>query len=270
MSMRKRGLQGAAKVENRSGGEHPLAEREGRDDNAFVIPLSRIRSDPDQPRKTFDERSLTELAESIREHGILQPLIVHPDSKSYYIISGERRFRAAQLAGLEAVPAQVVRDKTRIKEIQLVENLQREDLSLMEEARALGALQEVLHTSVRGLEQATGKSKSYVSRRLALLKMPEDVQEMLERAPHLFSHAERVARIADEERRKIRIEALLRGPARSADAVGGRLPGRPVQPFIFKRRRSGAFDLVVKYRPGAADKERLIAQLRAAIDELEK
>lgn len=269
MPTRKRGLQSAVSTEARAGGEHPLAERAGRDDDAFIIPISRMRPDPNQPRKTFDEAALNELAESIREHGVLQPLIVFPNSNLYYIVVGERRFRAAQLAGLEAIPAKVVHDTARIQEIQLVENLQREDLGLMEEARALQALQEVLHASVRKLEQATGKSKSYVSRRLALLKMPGDVQEMLEHAPHLFSHAEGLARIVDEGRRKARIEALLRGPARSTAAAGARPPGRPVKPFTFRKKRSGGFDLVVKYRPGASDKEALIAQLRATIAELE-
>lgn len=269
MSSRKRGLQRTVPIEGRSGGEHPLADREGRDARAFVIPLSRLRPDPNQPRKSFDAASLEELASSIREHGILQPLIVYQKGDLYYIIAGERRYRAAQLAACDAAPAHVVSDITRIREIQLVENLQREDLGLMEEARALAALQEVLQASVRGLEQATGKSKSYVSRRLALLKMPLDVQEMLEGAPHLFSQAERVARIADPNRRKARIAALLRGPSAEPEAPQGRPPGRPVRPFSFKKRRSGAFDLVVKYRPGQSDKAELIARLRGALQELE-
>lgn len=269
MPTRKRGLQNAVKVENHGGEEHPLAVRVGRNDNALVIPLSRIHPDPDQPRRTFDATSLGELAASIREHGVLQPLIVHQNGDSYHIVAGERRYRAAQQAGLEAVPAQLVKDEAHIKEIQLVENLQREDLSLMEEARALAALQDLLQASVRGLEQATGKSKSYVSRRLALLKMPPDVQEMLERSPRLFSQAETVARISDEARRKARIESLLRGSERSS-VVGARSPGRPSKPFIFKKRRSGAFDIVVKYRPGTSDKAVLINQLKAAIDELER
>lgn len=270
MPTRKRGLQSSVKVENRGGDEHPFAVHVGRNDNALVIPLSLVQPDPEQPRRTFDEASLAELAESIREHGVLQPLIVCKKGDLYHIVAGERRYRAARLAGLDAVPAQVIEDEARIREIQLVENLQREDLGLMEEARALAALQEVLQASVRGLEQATGKSKSYVSRRLALLKMPTDVQEMLERAPHLFSQAESAARIADRGRRKLRIEALLRGPEGVGSTESPRSPGRPVKPFTFKKRRSGAFDLVVKYRPGTSDKAVLIAQLKAAIDELEE
>lgn len=270
MPPRKRGLQGTAKVDNRGGDDHPLAERIGRDEDAFLLPLSRIRPDPDQPRKTFDEAALAELTNSILEHGVLQPLTVVEEDNLFYIVAGERRFRAAQKAGLEAVPARVIRDRTRLKELQLVENLQREDLGLMEEARALQALQSLLQASVRKLEQATGKSKSYISRRLALLKMPQDVQAMLEQAPELFSRAEGIAQIADEGRRKARIDGLLRGSSHGNAEPAARPPGRPVKPFVFKQRRSGAFDLTVKYRPGESDKAALVAQLKAALAELEK
>lgn len=268
MPQRKRGLQGAARTESRAGADHPLAGREGRDDNALQIPLTRIRPDPEQPRKHFDEAALDELAASIAGLGVLQPLIVYPKSDLYYIVAGERRYRAALRAGLDTVPARVLQDQTQILEVQLVENVQREDLPLLEEARALQRLQEVLGASVRGLEQATGKSKSYISRRLSLLKMPQDVQDMLVEAPQLFSRAEEVAKVADATRRQARIAALLRKPAvGEPDRKQG--PGRPVKPFVFRRRRSGAFDLVVKYRPGESDKESLITQLRQALEDLE-
>lgn len=268
MSQRKRGLQPTAKIEGRSGDEHPLASREGRDDDALRIPLSRIQPDPEQPRKHFDESALAELARSIAEHGVLQPLIVRSEGDLYYIVAGERRFRAAQLAKLEDVPARLLRGRDRVLEVQLVENLQREDLPLLEEAQALRNLQTLTKTSVRGLEQATGKSKSYIARRLNLLKLPEDVQDMLRQAPHLFSQAEKVGKIADNGRRQARIAALLRH-LEAGESQQPRLPGRPVKPFTFKRKRSGAFDLVVKYRPGETDKETLIAQLKQALADLE-
>ena len=270
MPTRKRGLQGDVKSENRSGEDHPLAEREGRNENALLVPLSRLRPDPDQPRKVFDESSLGELSRSLEEHGILQPLVVYVEGELYYIIAGERRFRAAQQARLNAVPVQVVRDRSRIKELQLVENLQREDLTLMDEARALGNLQKALGASVRDLEQATGKSKSYVSRRLMLLKMPLDVQKMLEESPQLFSQAEAVAQIADTERREARINALLRGDSPKGETTNKRTRGRPIKPFELKKKRSGGFDLVVKFRPGESDVTVLIEQLKALVSELEK
>ncbi len=268
MPQRKRGLQGVVRDEARAGAEHPLADREGRDEDALSIPIHRIQPDPEQPRKHFDESSLAELARSIGEHGVLQPLIVRSEGNTYYIVAGERRFRAAHMAKLEVVPARVVHDQERVLEIQLVENLQREDLPLLEEAQALHNLQELMQVSVRGLEQATGKSKSYIARRLGLLKLPGDVKDMLDRAPHLFSQAEKLGKIADTNRRQRRIAALLQDPE-----LGGlgqpRQPGRPSKPFFFKRRRSGAFDLVVKYRPGETDRETLIAQLKQALSDLE-
>lgn len=268
MPQRKRGLQSAVRDEARAGAEHPLADREGRDEDALKIPLNRIQADPEQPRKHFDESTLAELARSIAEHGVLQPLIVRSEGDIYYIVAGERRFRAAHLAKLEAVPARVIHDRDRVLEVQLVENLQREDLPLLEEAQALYNLQELMQVSIRGLEQATGKSKSYIARRLGLLKLPEDVKDMLQKAPHLFSQAEKLGKIADASRRQGRIAALLRNPE-TENAVQTRPPGRPVKPFSFKRRRSGAFDLVVKYRPGETDKEELIAQLKQALSDLE-
>ena len=268
MPQRKRGLQGTVKDEARAGAEHPLADREGRDEDALKIPLNRIQPDPEQPRKHFDETTLVELARSIAEHGVLQPLIVRLKGDTYYIVAGERRFRAAHLAKLETVPARVLHDHDRVLEVQLVENLQREDLPLLEEAQALYNLQELMQVSIRGLEQATGKSKSYIARRLGLLKLPEDVKDMLRKAPHLFSQAEKLGKITDASRRQGRIAALLQGQE-TEDAARTRSPGRPVKPFSFKRRRSGAFDLVVKYRPGETDKEALIAQLKQALSDLE-
>ena len=269
MRTRKRGLQGEAPDASRGADEHPLAGREGRDDQALIVPLDRLRPDPGQPRKIFDEAALAELAESVREHGVLQPLLAHQKGDLYYIIAGERRYRAAGLAGLSVVPVKLLGDEKRIREVQLVENLQREDLGLMDEARALGELQKTLATTVRGLEQATGKSKSYIARRLALLKVPGDVQAMLERAPGLFTQAEAVAKIADGKRRQARIAALLQEPSAASGLADGKPPGRPVRPFTFKKRRSGAFDLVVKFRPGESDRTQLVAQLRKALAELE-
>lgn len=271
MPTRKRGLQSSVAEGGRGEGEHPLAGRAGRDESALLIPLGRLRPDPEQPRKTFDERALEDLAASIREHGILQPLLVRAEGDLYYIVAGERRFRAAERVGLDALPARLLGDSNRTRELQLVENLQREDLPLLDEARALAELQAVTGATVRSLEQATGKSKSYIARRLALLKMPADVQALLERAPHLFTQAEALSRVTDEKRRLARIQALERTPEEAAlPTTEGRAPGRPVSPFVFKRRRSGAFDLVVKYRPGTGDRAALITQLREALAELEK
>lgn len=267
MPTRKGGLQQAPQLKRRAESNHPLAQREVRDEAALLLPIERITPDPAQPRKTVSEESVGELAESIREHGILQPLIVLEVGETYKIVAGERRYRAAQLVGLEEVPVRVIHTLDRVREIQLVENLQRKDLDLFEEAAALAELKEQLDASIRGLEKATGKSKSYIGRRLKILEMPEDVQEMLKREPQLLSSAEAVAKIKDPQRRTARIAALLN---RDEAKPRAKKQGRPVAPLSFKTRKDGSFDLVVKYRPGQTDKQELLFKLREMVAKLEE
>jgi ParB/RepB/Spo0J family partition protein len=267
---RKRGLQGAPEAARQAGDQHPLAGREGIDETALSIPIGRIKPDPEQPRKQFDEVSLSDLAASITTYGLLQPLIVRAVGDQYYIVTGERRYRAALQAGLSALPCRTLTTGEEVLEIQLVENLQREDLPLMDEALALQRLQTLRGGSVRDLETATGKSKSYISRRLRLLSMPQDVQDMLQQAPQLFSQAESLAKIQNESRRKARIAELLQED-RGDDAPlpPQRAPGRPVKPFSLRKKRTGGFDAIVKYRPGMSDRQSLITELRKILDMLE-
>lgn len=269
MSKRKPGLQGLPKLEQRTAADlHPFAKRESRDDTALLIPIERLKTDPGQPRQTFAEHALAELADSIKQHGVLQPLIVLQEGEGYKIIAGERRYRAAQLAGLSDIPARVHRDPATVREVQLVENLQREDLGLLDEARALFELRQSMDSSIRGLEEVTGKSKSYIARRLKILDMPKDVQAMLEREPRLLTKAEAVAKIADPKRRAARIKALLHESEDTPEAPP-RKQGRPAQSLVFKSRRGGAFDLIVKYRPGQADGAEVLAKLRDVLTRLE-
>lgn len=268
MSARKRGLQTAPEVVSRAGDDHPLAGREGLDEAALNIPITRVQPDPDQPRKHFDETALDTLTASIQKHGILQPLIVRKAGNLYYIVAGERRYRAALQADLTVVPCRIVSSDANILEIQLIENLQREDLPLLEEAAALQRLQTLRDASIRDLETATGKSRSYISRRLRLLDMPQDVQEMLTQAPQLFSHAESLAKIISEPRRRARIAALLQSGEEN-DTPPPRAPGRPLKPFSLHKKRSGGFDVVVKYRPGTSDRQSLIEELKKVLETLE-
>jgi ParB family transcriptional regulator, chromosome partitioning protein len=247
---------------------HPFAQREARDERAILVPIERIQPNPDQPRRSFDERGLEELAGSIREHGILQPLVLLQSGETYTIIAGERRYRAAQLAGLKDVPARLHDNPKTAREVQLVENLQREDLGLLEEARALAELRNSLDASIRDLEEATGKSKSYIARRLKVLDMPQDVQEILEREPRLLSQAEGISKIADPKRRTARIKALLNKTGDEVKVKPAR-QGRPAHAVSFKNRKGGAFDLVIKYRPGQTDREQIIIKLREVLAELE-
>lgn len=157
----------------------PQLEEEGIQ-SQVEIPIDEITPNPFQPRQNFDEESLNELAESIRNHGVLQPLLVRKIDSGYQLIAGERRLRASKLAGLATVPV-IVRDfndKTMM-EIALVENLQREDLNPLEEAEAYRRLIEDFNLTQEEVAKAIGKSRSAVTNTLRLLNLPLSVQNRL-------------------------------------------------------------------------------------------
>lgn len=144
------------------------------------LKLKDLRPNPYQPRKNFDEEALHDLKESVMQHGILQPIIVRKTIKGYEIIAGERRFRAAGLAGLSTIPA-IVREvsESLMMEIALLENLQREDLSPLEEAKAYEALLSHLQITQEQLAKKLGKSRPHIANHLRLLTLPEDVQKLI-------------------------------------------------------------------------------------------
>ena len=145
-----------------------------------LVPLRDVRPNPDQPRKHFDDDKLRELSESIKAHGLLQPIVVRRVESGFELLAGERRFRAAQLADLDRLPA-LVRDVDDPLEIALIENLQREDLSPLEEAEALATLIARHGYSHREVAELLGKSRPYVSNTLALTRLPEPVKVDLQR-----------------------------------------------------------------------------------------
>ncbi len=144
------------------------------------IKIADLRPNPYQPRKHFDDEALAELKESVLQHGILQPLIVRKSLKGYDIVAGERRFRAAKLAGLETVPA-IVRELSEalMREIALLENLQREDLSPLEEAQAYDSLLKHLDLTQEQLAKRLGKSRPHIANHLRLLTLPENIQQLI-------------------------------------------------------------------------------------------
>lgn len=152
-------------------------ERSG-DDRIVGIPVNKLVPNPNQPRKTFNEESLTELADSITEHGIIQPLVVKREGAKYVIIAGERRFRAAQKAGLDEVPA-IVRDfnEQKTREISLIENLQREDLNAIEEAEAIKELMERCDLTQEEIAKKLGKARPSIANSVRLLNLPESIRE---------------------------------------------------------------------------------------------
>ncbi|WP_100332684.1 ParB/RepB/Spo0J family partition protein [Bacillus xiapuensis] len=153
------------------------------------IQLTELRPNPYQPRKTFSEKSIEELKESIQEHGILQPIIVRQSIKGYEIVVGERRYRAAKAAGLAKVPA-VVRQlsDTQMMELALLENLQREDLTTMEEAAAYQTIIEKLHITQEQLAKRMGKSRSHIANYIRLLSLPAKTQQYLTEGKLTMGH----------------------------------------------------------------------------------
>lgn len=158
---------------------------------SLSLPISQVESYSGQPRKHFDEESLQELADSITEHGIIQPLTVRKLSSGYYqIIAGERRWRAARLAGLQEVPVIVMEaDDRKAAELAMIENLQREDLNPMEEAAGFQSLIETYHMTQEEAAQRVGKSRSAVTNALRLLGLSPSVRKLVEENKLTAGHA---------------------------------------------------------------------------------
>lgn len=159
-------------------------------DEITMVKIKDLRSNPYQPRKIFDQQALEELASSIKKHGVFQPIIVKKSIKGYEIIAGERRVKASELAGLEEIPA-IIRDfnDTQMMEIALLENLQRENLSAIEEATAYKKLQETLSLTQEELAKRLGKSRSHITNMLGLLTLPEDIQNEVNNKSISMGHA---------------------------------------------------------------------------------
>ena len=164
------------------------------------IPLEELRPNPYQPRKKFDDEKLGELAESIKEHGVFQPIIVKKSIKGYEIIAGERRFRASKLAGLTKIPA-IIRNFTdeQMMEIALLENLQRENLNAIEEALAYKAMIEKLALTQEALAKKVGKSRTHITNILGLLRLPLEIQNMIVKQELSMSHARILSKLESKE-----------------------------------------------------------------------
>ena len=163
------------------------------------IALNELDPNPEQPRRAFDREALETLAESIRQSGVLQPLLVTPEGARYRIVAGERRFRAARMAGLQTEPC-VVRemDERERMEAALIENLQREDLNPIEEANGIRALMDECGYTQETAAQRVGRSRPAVANLLRLLNLPEDIQALVESGEISGGHARVLAGIRDE------------------------------------------------------------------------
>ena len=211
-----------------------------------LVPLAAVTPNPDQPRKYFAEEALTDLATSIKARGLLQPIVVRRLADGYQLLAGERRFRAAHLAGLDRVPA-LIREDDDALEIALIENLQREDLSPLEEAEALALLIERHGYNHREVADLLGKSRPYVSNTLALTKLPESVKAEVHREGRALSR-ELLMGIARQDTpeaaealwRRLQLDAVSvrRFRAEKVGKVVGRPPVREV--FLAARRLNRA------------------------------
>lgn len=163
------------------------------------IPLEEIRSNPYQPRKSFNEESIKELADSIKEYGIVQPIIVKKAVKGYELIAGERRTKAALVAGLETIPAIIKEfDDQEMMEIALVENIQREDLNPIDEAKAYENIINMNHMTQDEFARRFGKSRSHVTNMLGLLKLPNATKKLVEDNKISMGHARSLSKLSDE------------------------------------------------------------------------
>lgn len=164
------------------------------------INLSEIRSNPYQPRKTFNDEALHELAESIKNYGVFQPIIVKKSIKGYDLIAGERRVRASKLAGLDKIPA-IIKDFSddMMREIALLENLQRENLTSIELAWAYKGIIDSLHITQDELANKLGKSRSSITNVLGLLRLPTKVQDMILEGKISMGHARELSKLDDNE-----------------------------------------------------------------------
>lgn len=165
------------------------------------IPINEIRPNPYQPRKSFNEEALRELSESIKNHGVFQPIIVKKGIRGYDLIAGERRLRASKMTGLDKIPA-IVKDFSddEMREIALLENIQRENLTAIELAWAYKGIIDNLDIRQEDLALRIGKSRSHITNTLGLLNLPEEVQKMILNGELSMGHARVLSKMEDESK----------------------------------------------------------------------
>ena len=192
------------------------------------IEVERISSNPQQPRQYFDEDALQDLAASIKEHGVLQPVLVRPRADGHYqLIAGERRWRASRMAGLADIPAIVEQiDDDAALEIAIIENLQREDISPLEEAEMFERMTGEHGYSLRKLAQKLGKDKGYVENRLRLADAPDEVRELVSVRRDTLSHAYELMKV-DDARKRRRLAKQVASGELSLVKLRQRIEGRP-------------------------------------------
>lgn len=181
------------------------------EDRIQQIPLDKLSANPSQPRSHFNKEELNDLASSLQQHGVLQPIMVTPHGDNYYIIAGERRWRAAKLAGLKTIPA-IVRTSQELQrlELALVENIQRVNLSPMEQALSIAYLHDHLNVSYDEISKQLGKGRSTITNFARLMKLPEAAKQALHEGRIVEGHARAMLSFTDEENQLALLDLIVK------------------------------------------------------------
>lgn len=212
------------------------------------VNIDDLRPNPYQPRIKFEEEALDELASSIKEHGIFQPILVKKSIKGYDIIAGERRTRAAKKAGLEKVPV-IIREVTdeEMMQVALLENLQRENLTAIEEANAYKSIIDLMHITQDELAQKLGKSRSHITNMLGLLRLNEEVQSMVLDNSLSMGHARVLSKLDDSVRQEELARKTISEHLSVRDLEELSSAEVKAKPIITKRERNHEFDYIETY-----------------------
>ncbi len=230
MASTKKGLGGG--LSNLFGGDVSDLSAAGATDSVTQLALAKVEPNPNQPRKVFDQQALEELAESIRLHGVITPITVRRGEKDgyYQIIAGERRWRAARLAGLKEIPAMVLEaGESEVMELALIENLQRQDLNPIEEAEGYELLMQQFGMTQEEVAHRVVKSRSAVANALRLLGLPDEVRTMVAEGKLSGGHARAVLAVQEEDKRVDAARQMVGMSVRQAEALAKRLNKKPVQ-----------------------------------------
>lgn len=235
------------------------------DVNITEIEIERIEAGINQPRKNFDESSLNELASSISEHGVLQPVLVRPRGGRFEIVAGERRWRAAQMAGLSQIPAVIKEmDDAQAAELSLIENIQRDDLSILEEAQAYRNMVETYGYTQELIGERIGKSRSHITNCLRILSLPEDILNMIEKKELSGGHARALLTMGNDKDR-LKLAGQIANENLSVRETEKRVKkkgrGRPVKTEV-KIKPVEVVDLEEKMEKQLGTKVQIITQPR--------
>jgi len=246
---------------------HPIDGFIADETRVINLSLDQITPNPEQPRKHFDEEKIRDLAESIKQHGVLQPIIVKKNENGFIVVAGERRFKAAKLAGLRKIPALIKSDKTL--EISIIENIQREDLNPIEEAEALQMLIDRFGYTHEDLAKTIGKSRSSITEILSLNRLPEPIKSQC-RTSDIYSKSLLLQVVREQDQNKMLAlwEKIKNGNFSVKDVKKGSKKNNRPKPYKYKFvPPEKNFSLVISFRKSEVDKEDIKLAFTKAIED---